>query len=114
IIEPLNGYRLKEKMPLNVGEFTVPLGKAEIVRGGSDITVVTYGSTLRIVEEAAEELKKMGISLEIVDPQTLHPFDSDQLCVKSLQKTSKLLVVDEDVPGGASAYIMQQVLEVQK
>src|SRR5690606_6117032 len=114
IIEPLNGYRLKEKMPLNVGDFTVPLGKAEIIREGSDITVVSYGSTLRIVEEAADELEKMGISIEIIDPQTLHPFDVDQLCAQSLKKTSKLLVVDEDVPGGASAYILQQVLEVQK
>src|SRR5690606_12699903 len=81
IIEPLNGYRLKEKMPANVGEFTVPLGKAEIVREGTDITVVTYGSTLRIVSQAAEELQTMGISIEIVDPQTLQPFDREKLCV---------------------------------
>jgi pyruvate/2-oxoglutarate/acetoin dehydrogenase E1 component len=113
LIECLNGYRLKEKMPSNVGEFTVPLGKAEIIREGSDITVVTYASTLRIVQEAAEELEKLGISLEIVDPQTLLPFDTDRLCVQSLQKTNKLLVIDEDVPGGASAYILQQVLENQ-
>ncbi len=114
VIECLNGYRLKEKLPDNVGEFTVPLGKAEIVREGSDLTVVTYGSTLRIVEEAAEELEEMGISIEIIDPQTLLPFDIDHLCKESLQKTNKLLVVDEDVPGGGCAFILQQILEVQE
>ncbi|MXV52069.1 transketolase [Pedobacter sp. HMF7647] len=113
VIECLNGYRLKEKLPTNVGEFTVPLGKAEIIRTGTDITVVSYGSTLRIVQEAAEELENLGISVEIVDPQTLDPFDTDQLCAQSLKKTNKLLVVDEDVPGGASAYILQQILEKQ-
>nr|WP_050784306.1 alpha-ketoacid dehydrogenase subunit alpha/beta [Pedobacter sp. BAL39] len=113
VIECLNGYRLKEKLPENVGEFTVPLGKAEIVREGADITVVSYGSTLRIVEEAAEELAKMGISVEIVDPQTLLPFDTGHLCAQSLSKTNKLLVVDEDVPGGGAAYILQKVLEEQ-
>lgn len=114
VIECLNGYRLKEKLPDNVGEFTVPLGKAEIIKQGTDITVVTYGSTLRIVEEAAEELEELGISIEIIDPQTLLPFDTDQLCKKSLSKTNKLLVVDEDVPGGASAFILQQILEEQQ
>ncbi|RZJ77829.1 MAG: transketolase, partial [Flavobacterium sp.] len=114
VIECLNGYRLKEKLPDNVGEFTVPLGKAEIIKEGTAITVVTYGSTLRIVEEAAEELEELGISIEIIDPQTLLPFDIDQLCKKSLAKTNKLLVVDEDVPGGGSAYILQQILEVQQ
>lgn len=114
VIECLNGYRLKEKLPDNVGEFTVPLGKAEIVRHGTDLTVVSYGSTLRIVEEAAEELAQLGISIEIIDPQTLLPFDIDQLCKNSLQKTNKLLVVDEDVPGGGSAFILQQILEVQQ
>lgn len=113
VIECLNGYRLKEKLPTNVGEFTVPLGKAEIIKEGSDVTVVSYGSTLRLVEEAAVELEKLGISIEIIDPQTLTPFDTDNLCGKSLQKTNKLLVVDEDVPGGASAYILQQILENQ-
>lgn len=114
IIENLNGYRLKEKLPLNVGEFTVPLGKAEIVAGGKDITVVSYGSSLKVVEEAAAELEKFGISVEIVDPQTLLPFDEEHICATSLQKTNRILVVDEDVPGGASAYILQQVLETQK
>lgn len=113
VIECLNGYRLKEALPTNIGEFTVPLGKAEIVREGSDITIVSYGSTLRIVQEAAEELESMGISIEIVDPQTLLPFDLDRICVKSLAKTNKLLVVAEDVPGGSSAFIMQQILEIQ-
>jgi pyruvate/2-oxoglutarate/acetoin dehydrogenase E1 component/TPP-dependent pyruvate/acetoin dehydrogenase alpha subunit len=113
VIECLNGYRLKEKLPDNVGEFTVALGKAEIIKEGTDLTVVTYGSTLRIVEEAAEELAQLGIHIEIIDPQTLLPFDTEQLCKKSLQKTSKLLVIDEDVPGGASAYILQQIMEEQ-
>ncbi|RYF23714.1 MAG: transketolase [Flavobacteriales bacterium] len=113
VIECLNGYRLKEKLPANVGEFTVPLGKAEIIREGTDLTIVSYGSTLRIVEEAAEELAQLGISVEIIDPQTLLPFDTDQLCKTSLQKTNKLLVVDEDVPGGGTAYILQEILEVQ-
>jgi pyruvate/2-oxoglutarate/acetoin dehydrogenase E1 component len=114
MIECLNGYRLKEKLPNNVGDFTVPLGKAEILREGTDVTIVSYGSTLRIIEEAAEELRQMNISVEIIDPQTLLPFDTDQLCVKSLQKTNKLLVVDEDVPGGGSAYLLQQIVEVQE
>lgn len=114
VIECLNGYRLKEALPENVGEFTVPLGQAEIVREGSDLTVVSYGSTLRIVQEAAEELLQLGISIEIIDPQTLLPFDETEICVASLQKTNRLLVVDEDVPGGASAYILQQIVEKQK
>jgi len=114
VIECLNGYRLKERLPNNVGEFTIPLGKAEILREGTDITIVSYGSTLRVVQEAAQELEEMGISIEIVDPQTLHPFDLDGLCAKSLKKTNKLLVADEDVPGGASAFILQQILETQK
>ncbi|QJD97347.1 transketolase [Mucilaginibacter robiniae] len=113
VIESLNGYRLKERLPANIGEFTVPLGKAEVLLQGNDITVISYGSTLRIVQEAADDLKEMGINIEIIDPQTLYPFDLDNACVNSLQKTSKLLVVDEDVPGGASAYILQKVLEEQ-
>lgn len=113
VVECLNGYRLKEKMPDNVGEFTVPLGHAEVLREGSDVTVVSYGSTLRVVQEAAYELEKMGISIEIVDPQTLHPFDINNVCAASLTKTNKLLVADEDVPGGASAFILQQIVERQ-
>lgn len=113
VIECLNGYRLKEKLPANVGEFTVPLGKAEILREGSDVTVVSYGSTLRIVTEVADELQAMGISIEVIDPQTLYPFDTDNVCGRSLKKTNKLLVVDEDLPGGGTAYIVQQILEAQ-
>jgi pyruvate/2-oxoglutarate/acetoin dehydrogenase E1 component/TPP-dependent pyruvate/acetoin dehydrogenase alpha subunit len=113
VIECLNGYRLKEKLPANVGEFTVPLGKAEVLREGSDITIVSYGSTLRIVMEAAEELETMGIHAEVIDPQTLYPFDTDKACATSLKKTSKLLIVDEDLPGAASAYILQRILESQ-
>jgi pyruvate/2-oxoglutarate/acetoin dehydrogenase E1 component/TPP-dependent pyruvate/acetoin dehydrogenase alpha subunit len=114
VIECLNGYRLKEKLPANVGEFTVQLGKAEVMKTGTDITVVSYGSTLRLVMEAAEELGKMGINVEVIDPQTLYPFDIANTCANSLKKTSKLLVVDEDVPGGASAYILQNILETQE
>ena len=114
VVECLNGYRLKEKLPQNIADFTVSLGFAEIIREGKDVTIVSYGSTLRIVQEAAEDLEKLGISVEIVDPQTLLPFDINGICAQSLKKTSKLLVVDEDVPGGASAYILQQVLENQK
>ncbi len=113
VIECLNGYRLKEKLPANVGEFTVQLGKAEVLKQGTDITVISYGSTLRIVMEAAAELEKLGISVEVIDPQTLYPFDIDNVCGTSLKKTSKLLIVDEDLPGAASAYILQKVLEAQ-
>jgi pyruvate/2-oxoglutarate/acetoin dehydrogenase E1 component/TPP-dependent pyruvate/acetoin dehydrogenase alpha subunit len=113
VIESLNGYRLKEKLPSNIGDFTVPLGKAEILKEGSDVTVVTYGSTLRIVMEAAIELGKMGINIEVIDPQTLYPFDLDNACGTSLKKTNKLLVVDEDLPGGGSAFITQKIVEAQ-
>ncbi|MEO6521026.1 MAG: thiamine pyrophosphate-dependent enzyme [Mucilaginibacter sp.] len=113
VIECLNGYRLKEQLPSNVGEFTVPIGRAEVLREGNDITIVSYGSTLRIVQEAAEDLEVLGIYVEIIDPQTLYPFDLDHICAQSLQKTNKLLVVDEDVPGGGSAYILQHILEKQ-
>jgi pyruvate/2-oxoglutarate/acetoin dehydrogenase E1 component/TPP-dependent pyruvate/acetoin dehydrogenase alpha subunit len=113
LIECLNGYRLKEKLPENIGEYTVALGKAEIIKEGTDVTVVSYGSTLRIVEEAAEELAQFGISVEIIDPQTLLPFDKEHICALSLSKTNKLLVVDEDVPGGGAAFILQHILEEQ-
>lgn len=114
VIECLNGYRLKEKLPRNVGEFKVPIGYAELIREGQDLTVVSYGSTLRIVQEAALELDKLGISIEVIDAQCLLPFDKAGLCAQSLQKTNRLLVVDEDLPGGASAYIMKNILEDQK
>ncbi|MFD2968658.1 alpha-ketoacid dehydrogenase subunit alpha/beta [Sphingobacterium bambusae] len=113
VVECLNGYRLKEKMPVNVGDFTVPIGVAELIRTGKDITVVSYGATLRVVQEASIELEKMGISIEIIDAQCLQPFDRTHLCGKSLAKTNKLLVVDEDMPGGASAFILQEIIEKQ-
>ncbi|MNS92395.1 Pyruvate dehydrogenase E1 component subunit beta [compost metagenome] len=113
VVECLNGYRLKERLPENVGEFTVPIGYAECVKAGRDITVVSYGSTLRVVEEAAVELERLGIFIEIIDAQTLQPFDKGKLCAESLKKTNKLLIVDEDVPGGASAFILQEILEKQ-
>ncbi len=113
LIECLNGYRLKEKMPDNIGSYTVPLGIPEILQTGKDITVVSYGSTLRVVQEAAVLLNEIGIELEIIDAQTLLPFDIHNSIAESLKKTNKLVVVDEDVPGGASAYIMQQILEKQ-
>ena len=114
MIECLNGYRLKEKLPTNVADFTIPLGKAEIIQEGNDITIISYGSTLRIVMEAVQELQVMGIDAEVIDPQTLYPFDRDELCVSSLKKTNKLLIIDEDIQGGSSAYILQKVLEQQK
>jgi pyruvate/2-oxoglutarate/acetoin dehydrogenase E1 component/TPP-dependent pyruvate/acetoin dehydrogenase alpha subunit len=113
VIECLNGYRLKEHLPTNLGSFTVPLGRPEILRAGTDATVVSYGSTLRIVTDAAAELERFGISIEVVDVQTLLPFDLDGACVASLKRTNRLLVVDEDVPGGAAAYLLQQILEEQ-
>ena len=113
IVECLNGYRLKEKLPTNLGEFTTPIGVVETIKEGSDITVVSYGSTLRVVEQATKELAEMNINVEIIDAQSLLPFDLHHDCVKSLQKTNRLLVVDEDVPGGASAYILQHIVENQ-
>lgn len=113
VVESLNGYRLKEKMPENLGEFTTPIGEVEITKDGSDVTLVTYGSTWRIVTEAAKELATLGISAEIIDIQSLLPFDLNQDIVKSLEKTNRLVVIDEDVPGGASAFILQKILEEQ-
>ena len=113
VIECLNGYRLKEKMPQNPGEFSIPLGKVEILKEGKDITLISYGSTLKLVSEAAEELMSMGIDAEVIDAQTLMPFDTAMECGQSLQKTNKLLIIDEDVPGGASAFILQDILERQ-
>ena len=113
IIEPLNGYRLKEKQPDNIGKFTVPVGKVEITRAGKDITLVTYGSTWKIVTEAVEELAKLGIDAEVIDVQSLLPFDLSEEISESVKKTNRLAVIDEDVEGGASAYIMQQILEKQ-
>ena len=114
VIECLNGYRLKEKMPLNLGEFKTPIGVVETIKTGNDITVVSYGSTLKLVEQAAKELMEIGIDVEIIDIQSLLPFDINHDILKSISKTNRLLVIDEDVPGGASAFILQQILEVQK
>ena len=113
VIECLNGYRLKEKLPVNLLEFTVPLGIPEVIKEGNDITVVSYGSTLRIILEATERLEKMGISCEVVDVQTLLPFDIHHLILQSLQKTNRIVFVDEDVPGGATAYMYNKVMEEQ-
>jgi pyruvate/2-oxoglutarate/acetoin dehydrogenase E1 component/TPP-dependent pyruvate/acetoin dehydrogenase alpha subunit len=113
VIECLNGYRLKEKLPANIGEFTLPLGRPEVLRQGDDITVVTYGSMCRIVLDAAQQLAEAGISVEVIDVQTLLPFDTDQLIADSLRKTGRVVFADEDVPGGATAYMMQQVLDNQ-
>ena len=113
LIECLNGYRLKETVPANIKEFTVPLGMPEIVRAGADITIVSYGSTLRIVEEAAVRLAALGIDCEVIEVQTLLPFDINHQIVASLKKTNRILFVDEDVPGGATAYMYQQVIEGQ-
>ena len=113
VIECLNGYRLKEKMPLNYGEFKTPIGVVETLRKGTDITLVSYGSTLRLVEQATKELFEAGIDCEIIDLQSLLPFDINHDIVKSIAKTNRLLIIDEDVPGGAAAYILQQIVEEQ-
>lgn len=113
VVECLNGYRLKEKMPSNMGDFKTPIGVVETIKEGKDITLVSYGSTLRVVEHAAKELLEAGIDAEIIDVQSLLPFDISHDIVKSVAKTNRLLVIDEDVPGGASAYILQQVIDVQ-
>lgn len=113
IIECLNGYRLKERIPDNIGEFTVPLGVPEVIKEGTDVTVVTYGSMCRIITQAAEELEEVGISVEVIDVQSLLPFDVHHSIVESLKKTNRVVFADEDVPGGASAYMMQKVLEEQ-
>ena len=113
IVECLNGYRLKEPMPNNIGEFKTPLGVVETVKEGTDITLVSYGSTLRIVEQAAKELLEVGIDAEIIDVQSLLPFDLNQDIVKSVAKTNRLMVIDEDMPGGASAYILDQIINKQ-
>ena len=114
IVECLNGYRLKEKQPDNLGEFTIPIGKIEVTKEGKDVTIVTYGSTWRIVTEAANALEKLGISAEVIDVQSLIPFDISQEIAESVKKTNRLVVIDEDVEGGTSAFILQQILEKQK
>ncbi|GEN71396.1 alpha-ketoacid dehydrogenase subunit alpha/beta [Chryseobacterium lathyri] len=114
IVECLNGYRLKEKQPDNLGEFTVPVGKIEVTKEGKDVTLVTYGSTWRIVMDAAEQLEKLGISAEVIDVQSLIPFDLTNEIAESVKRTNRLVVIDEDVEGGTSAFILQQILEKQK
>ena len=113
IVEVLNGYRLKERMPDNIGEFTIPLGVPEVIRQGTDVSVVTYGPLCRISEQAAEMLEEVGISVEIIDVRTLLPFDLNNVILDSLKKTNRILFLDEDMPGGTTAYMMQQVIEKQ-
>jgi pyruvate/2-oxoglutarate/acetoin dehydrogenase E1 component len=113
VVEVLNGYRVKERLPDNIGEFTVPLGVPEVIREGKDVTVVTYGACCRIVMDAAEKLSNVGIDVEVIDVQSLLPFDIHGKIVESLKKTNRILFVDEDVPGGTSAYMMQEVIEKQ-
>ena len=114
IIECLNGYRLKERIPSNVAKFTVPLGRPDVIREGDDVTIVTYGSMCRVVMDAANQLQEVGISCEVIDVQTLLPFDVNHTIVESLKKTNRVAFADEDVPGGASAYMMQKVMEEQQ
>jgi pyruvate/2-oxoglutarate/acetoin dehydrogenase E1 component len=113
IIECLNGYRLKEKLPSNLTSFTVPLGIPEVIKSGEDITIVSYGSVLRIIQESVNRLEATGISCEIIDVQTLLPFDSNHIILESLKKTSRIVFIDEDVPGGAAAYMFNKVMEEQ-
>ena len=113
VIEPLNGYRLKENLPSNIGEYKIALGIPETLKEGSDITLVTYGSSIRIAQEAIKQLEQHSISVELIDVQTLLPFDINHTIVESLKKTNRVVFFDEDVPGGASAYMMQKILEEQ-
>jgi pyruvate/2-oxoglutarate/acetoin dehydrogenase E1 component len=113
VVEVLNGYRVKERLPDNIGEMTLPLGIPEIIHEGKDVTVVTYGATCRIAIDAAEKLSKVGIEIEVIDIQSLLPFDIHSMIVESLKKTSRVLFLDEDMPGGATAYMMQEVIEKQ-
>ncbi len=113
VIECLNGYRLKEKCPVNLDTFSIPLGMPEVLQEGEDITLVTYGSCVRVAQEAIKILEEMDISVELIDVQTLLPFDTDHMIGRSLAKTNRLVLLDEDVPGGATAYMMQEILEKQ-
>jgi pyruvate/2-oxoglutarate/acetoin dehydrogenase E1 component len=113
VVEVLNGYRQKERLPDNLGAFTVPLGEPEVLHPGSDVTVVTYGACCRVALEAAGKLASVGISVEVVDVQSLLPFDLRGKISRSLEKTGRVLFLDEDVPGGTTAYMMQEVLEKQ-
>jgi pyruvate/2-oxoglutarate/acetoin dehydrogenase E1 component len=114
VVEVLNGYRLKERLPSNIGHFTVPLGVPEILRAGEDVTIVTYGACCQIAVEAAELLAQVGVEAEVIDVQSLLPFDRHSRIVESLKKTSRVLFLDEDMPGGTTAYMMQEVIEKQE
>jgi len=113
VVECLNGYRLKEKMPTNLGKFKTPIGVVETLKEGNDITLISYGSTLNMVEKAAKELLEVGIDAEVIDIQSLLPLDLNHDILKSIQKTNRFMIIDEDVPGGASAYILNEVLNIQ-
>jgi pyruvate/2-oxoglutarate/acetoin dehydrogenase E1 component len=113
VVEVLNGYRVKERLPENIGEITLPLGVPETIRDGKDVTIVTYGACCRVVLDAADKLGKAGIEVEVIDVQSLMPFDIHGKIVESLKKTNRILFVDEDVPGGTTAYMMQEVIEKQ-
>jgi pyruvate/2-oxoglutarate/acetoin dehydrogenase E1 component len=113
IVENLNGYRLKEKLPNNFGVFKTPIGEIEVIKEGTDVTVVSYGSTLKIVEDVAKDLLQVDINIELIDVQSLLPFDIHHDTVKSIQKTNRLIIIDEDVPGGAAAYLLNEILEKQ-
>jgi pyruvate/2-oxoglutarate/acetoin dehydrogenase E1 component len=113
VVEVLNGYRVKERLPENIGEITLPLGVPETIRDGKDVTIVTYGACCRVVLDAADKLSKAGIEVEVIDVQSLMPFDIHGKIVESLKKTNRILFVDEDVPGGTTAYMMQEVIEKQ-
>ena len=113
VIECLNGYRLKEKLPSNLTDFRVALGVPEIIREGSDVSIVSYGSTLRIIAEAVEDLSVMGVDCEIIDVQTLLPFDIHHIILGSLKKTNRIIFIDEDVPGAAAGYLFNKVMEEQ-
>ena len=111
VIEPLNGYRIREPRPNNIGEFTVPLGIPEIIHAGNHVTLVTYGSCVRIAQEAIVQLSEVGISVELIDVQTLLPFDINKIILESVKKTNRVVFFDEDVPGGATAFMLQKVVE---
>jgi pyruvate/2-oxoglutarate/acetoin dehydrogenase E1 component len=113
VVECLNGYRLKERLPSNLLEYRVALGVPEIIKEGSDVSIVSYGSTLRIISDAVETLEEMGVSCEIIDVQTLLPFDTHHIILDSLKKTNRIIFIDEDVPGGAAAYMFNKVMEEQ-
>jgi len=111
VIESLNGYRLKEKLPENIGDFNVPIGISEVLLEGNDITIVTYGSMVRIVLEAAKQLKQAGISIEVIDAQCLIPFDLSDQIIQSVEKTNKIIFADEDVPSGGTGYMLSECMD---